>query len=156
MPYTGPANETRVSRPGLVVDAAAADDTAPTFQQLLAADRWATVAAERTTRDVGHAAIPPPEAHRPSKGLPSTPGRRFGWRMVPLRRGCCHRPTRVARRSVGCLGRVGRFNVVAQGGPLDVVVGRGSTGQRQKSPDAAESRLEAVTTQPPLFRRNDR
>ncbi|WP_328443871.1 DUF6207 family protein [Streptomyces sp. NBC_00386] len=39
-----PINETHASRPGLVaVDVAAADDTAPTFQQLLAADRWATV-----------------------------------------------------------------------------------------------------------------
>jgi hypothetical protein len=47
-----PINEMHVSRPGLVVvDVAAADDdTALIFQQLLA-DRWATATAEQTTRD---------------------------------------------------------------------------------------------------------
>ncbi|WUU43011.1 DUF6207 family protein [Streptomyces sp. NBC_00659] len=48
-----PIDETHVSLPSLVVvvvDVAAADDTSPAFQQLLAADRWATVTAKRTTR----------------------------------------------------------------------------------------------------------
>ncbi|MFF3418493.1 DUF6207 family protein [Streptomyces sp. NPDC002698] len=72
-----PIDETHVSRPGLVaVDVAAADDdTAPTFRQPLAADRWATVTAEWTTRDAGQPGDPPPEARRLSKGLPSAPGR---------------------------------------------------------------------------------
>lgn len=41
-------------------------------------------------------------------------------------------------------GRVGRSKVVVRATPLDVVVGRGPTGRRQKSPGAAESRPEAV------------
>ncbi|MGM0361732.1 DUF6207 family protein [Streptomyces griseoaurantiacus] len=53
-----PINEAHVSRPGLVVvDVAAADDdTALAFQQLLA-DRWATATAERTTHDVGQPGV---------------------------------------------------------------------------------------------------
>ncbi|MFJ3673398.1 DUF6207 family protein [Streptomyces sp. NPDC090106] len=53
-----PINETHVSRPGLVVvDVAAADDdTALAFQQMLA-DRWATASAERTTHDVGQPGV---------------------------------------------------------------------------------------------------
>ncbi|WP_433917376.1 DUF6207 family protein [Streptomyces canus] len=53
-----PINEAHVSRPGLlVVDVAAADDvTALAFQQLLA-DRWATAAAEQTTRDAGQPGV---------------------------------------------------------------------------------------------------
>ncbi|MFE2500159.1 DUF6207 family protein [Streptomyces scopuliridis] len=53
-----PINETHVSRPGLVVvDVAAADDdTALAFQQLLA-DRWATATAQRTTRDAGQPGV---------------------------------------------------------------------------------------------------
>ncbi|WP_330293481.1 DUF6207 family protein [Streptomyces sp. NBC_00576] len=56
--YTDPINETHVSRPGLVVvDVAAADDdTALAFQQLLA-EHWATSTAERTTRDVGQPGV---------------------------------------------------------------------------------------------------
>ncbi|WUO00751.1 DUF6207 family protein (plasmid) [Streptomyces sp. NBC_00299] len=50
-----PINEAHVSGPGLVVDVAAADDeTALAFQQLLA-ERWATATAERTARDAGGA-----------------------------------------------------------------------------------------------------
>jgi hypothetical protein len=47
-----PINETRVSEPGLiVVDVAATDDeTALTFQQLLA-ERWATATAQHTVRE---------------------------------------------------------------------------------------------------------
>ncbi|MFD5341459.1 DUF6207 family protein [Streptomyces hawaiiensis] len=53
-----PINETHVSRPGLlVVDVAAADDdTALAFQQLLA-DRWATSLAQHTTRDAGEPGV---------------------------------------------------------------------------------------------------
>ncbi|MER6374432.1 DUF6207 family protein [Streptomyces mirabilis] len=53
-----PINEVHVSEPGLVVvDVAAADDeTALAFQQLLA-ERWATASAQHTTRDVGQPGV---------------------------------------------------------------------------------------------------
>ncbi|GAA2931101.1 MULTISPECIES: DUF6207 family protein [Streptomyces] len=53
-----PINEAHVSEPGLVVvDVAAADDdTALAFQQLLA-ERWATATAETTTRDAGEPGV---------------------------------------------------------------------------------------------------
>ncbi|MCX4429746.1 DUF6207 family protein [Streptomyces mirabilis] len=53
-----PTHEAHVNRPGMVVvDVAAADDeTALAFQQLLA-DRWATSSAERTTHDVGQPGV---------------------------------------------------------------------------------------------------
>ncbi|MCZ1000845.1 DUF6207 family protein [Streptomyces mirabilis] len=53
-----PINQTHVSRPGLVVvDVAAADDdTALAFQQLLA-ERWATSPAQNTTHDVGQPGV---------------------------------------------------------------------------------------------------
>ncbi|MEU9158434.1 DUF6207 family protein [Streptomyces sp. NPDC048417] len=53
-----PINEVHVSEPGLVVvDVAAADDdTALAFQQMLA-DRWATATADRTTRDAGEPGV---------------------------------------------------------------------------------------------------
>jgi hypothetical protein len=53
-----PINEAHVSEPGLVVlDVAAADDdTALSFQQMLA-ERWATATAERTTRDAGEPGV---------------------------------------------------------------------------------------------------
>ncbi|MEH0590086.1 DUF6207 family protein [Streptomyces sp. B21-106] len=53
-----PINEAHVSRPGLVVvDVAAADDdTALAFQQLLA-ERWATATAEQTTWDAGQPGV---------------------------------------------------------------------------------------------------
>lgn len=58
MPYMKPINEVHVSEPGLVVvDVAAADDdTALAFQQMLA-DRWATATAEHTTRDAGEPGV---------------------------------------------------------------------------------------------------
>ncbi|OIJ87873.1 hypothetical protein BIV25_37660 [Streptomyces sp. MUSC 14] len=53
-----PIHDTHVSEPGLVVvDVAAADDdTALAFQQLLA-DRWATSPAQHTTRDAGEPGV---------------------------------------------------------------------------------------------------
>ncbi|MEU9190647.1 DUF6207 family protein [Streptomyces sp. NPDC048484] len=53
-----PIHEVHVSEPGLVVvDVAAADDdTALAFQQLLA-DRWATSSAGCTTHDVGQPGV---------------------------------------------------------------------------------------------------
>ncbi|MGA5895097.1 DUF6207 family protein [Streptomyces venetus] len=53
-----PINEVHVSGPGLVVvDVAAADDdTALAFQQMLA-DRWARATADRTTRDAGEPGV---------------------------------------------------------------------------------------------------
>ncbi|MFF7446095.1 MULTISPECIES: DUF6207 family protein [unclassified Streptomyces] len=53
-----PINEAHAGEPGLlVVDVAAADDaTAVTCQRLLA-ERWATAAAERTTRDAGEPGV---------------------------------------------------------------------------------------------------
>ncbi|MFI1726477.1 DUF6207 family protein [Streptomyces sp. NPDC020489] len=58
VPYTDPINEAHVSWPGLVVvDVAAADDdTALAFQQLLA-ERWATATEEHTTRDAGEPGV---------------------------------------------------------------------------------------------------
>ncbi|WP_316783004.1 DUF6207 family protein [Streptomyces sasae] len=58
VPYMDPINETHVSEPGLlVIDVAAADDeTALAFQQLLAG-RWAAAAAQRTTRDAGEPGV---------------------------------------------------------------------------------------------------
>ncbi|MFF8974970.1 DUF6207 family protein [Streptomyces sp. NPDC014995] len=54
----GPINKAHVSEPGLVVvDVAAADDdTALAFQQLLA-ERWAAATAEQTTRDAGQPGV---------------------------------------------------------------------------------------------------
>jgi len=64
--------------------------------------------------------------------LPVRPRTRFGW--------CCRggqlwcswagMSTRVACRSVGCLGRVGRLGVVGRRGPLDVVIVRSPAGQQ--------------------------
>jgi hypothetical protein len=53
VPYMDSINEAHVSAPGLVVVvvAAADDATALAVQQLLA-ERWATAASQRTTRDV--------------------------------------------------------------------------------------------------------
>ncbi|MFJ9250351.1 DUF6207 family protein [Streptomyces sp. NPDC101776] len=52
-----PISEVHVSRPGLVVvDVAAADETALAFQQLLT-DRWATAPALHTTRDPGEPGV---------------------------------------------------------------------------------------------------
>ncbi|MDQ0935272.1 DUF6207 family protein [Streptomyces turgidiscabies] len=53
-----PINEAHVRELGLVVvDVAAADDdTALAFHQLLA-ERWATATAERTTRDAGEPGV---------------------------------------------------------------------------------------------------
>ncbi|MGW7016633.1 enoyl-CoA hydratase/isomerase family protein [Streptomyces sp. NPDC054951] len=50
--------------------------------------------------------------------------------MLPLLRKSRRGSTRVARRSVGCLGRVGGLGVVGRRGPLDAVVGRGPAGQQ--------------------------
>ena len=56
MPCMDPINETHVSRPGLVDVAAADDDTALAFQQMLA-EQWATATAEHTTRDAGQPGV---------------------------------------------------------------------------------------------------
>ncbi|WP_030595330.1 DUF6207 family protein [Streptomyces anulatus] len=53
-----PINETHVTRPGLaVIDVAGVDDATVFAIQAVLAARWATAAADRTTRDVGQPGV---------------------------------------------------------------------------------------------------
>lgn len=58
MLYMDPINETHVNRPGpTVIDVAGADDATVFAIQAALAARWATAAADRTTRDVGQPGV---------------------------------------------------------------------------------------------------
>ncbi|CAL9673713.1 DUF6207 family protein [Streptomyces sp. enrichment culture] len=53
-----PINETHVNRPGLaVIEIAGADDSTVFAIQAALAARWATAAADRTTREVGQPGV---------------------------------------------------------------------------------------------------